>query len=391
MHRIVQQRHNGRKGDRRCSHRDSGMACTLMPSSFTEAKGGSRKAKEKGQFKGKGKGKGPNMAYLDMLPALNSVQPQYSQSSYGSGYDGGWSLEEWPAPDQAGYCMLLEKAPKKCDDVGFKRQGRKGAATFKKKHEFDGSLHQGMTHVNRFEALRESSEGHEGGSSERKVLGLLEGRRREEQSQRKAVEATKSNPGGAQKRRERAKTRFTNGFGGNNVCGEAERCGCEATKPADGKQARPLNILLGACDQKAASGWKVLSMAVGSGACATVANPKEIPGYPVHDTEGSLAGENFTGAGGEEIENMGGMSVPIYTREQTMRQLNIVAAPVTKPLLSVKQLNKTGHVVIFDGADSCIINKHSGEISYLREEGGNFMLDVAVPPNDGLRVFPRQP
>ena len=75
------------------------------------------------------------------------------------------------------------------------------------------------------------------------------------------------------------------------------------------------------------------------------------------------------------------MSVPIITRELTQRLLSITAAPVTKPLLSVKQLNRLGHYVVFDAERSRIVNKSSGEINYLREEDGNYMLDVWIPPN----------
>ena len=153
------------------------------------------------------------------------------------------------------------------------------------------------------------------------------------------------------------------------------------------KAAQHLNILeksgksLGAFDQKISNEWRLISLAVDSGACTTVADPESVPNYLVTETAASRAGENFTGAGGEEIPNLGGMAVPIYTREGSQRLLSITAAPVTKPLLSVKQLNRTGHLVVFDGPDSCIVNKTSGEVNMLREEDGNYILDVWVPPN----------
>ena len=87
-------------------------------------------------------------------------------------------------------------------------------------------------------------------------------------------------------------------------------------------------------------------------------------------------------ATGESITNMG---------EMTMRSMKVQAAPVTKPLASVMRIVKAGHVVVFDDDSSYIMNKRTGEINVLREEDGNYMLDVWVKPsNDGDQVFPRQ-
>ena len=76
---------------------------------------------------------------------------------------------------------------------------------------------------------------------------------------------------------------------------------------------QPIKILtkiesktLGAFEQESQNGWKLISFAVDSGACATVANPDDIPNYPITETPASKAKEHFTGAGGEEIPNLGG-------------------------------------------------------------------------------------
>ena len=67
-------------------------------------------------------------------------------------------------------------------------------------------------------------------------------------------------------------------------------------------------------------------------------------------------------------------------REGTQRSMRITAAPVTKPLASVHQIVKAGHMVVFgDESGSYIANKGTGEVNMLREEDGNYMLDVMVP------------
>ena len=142
-----------------------------------------------------------------------------------------------------------------------------------------------------------------------------------------------------------------------------------------------LDKAIGGVKSPLENGWKSLSLAVDSGAFTTVLHPDELPNYSVTETEGSRAGEEFTAASGDSIPNLGAMQIPIVTRERTQRTLNITAAPVTKGLLAVKQLNQTGHCVVFDEGHSFILNKATGEMNLLREENGNFMLDLWVPPN----------
>ena len=55
------------------------------------------------------------------------------------------------------------------------------------------------------------------------------------------------------------------------------------------------------------------------------------------------------------------------------------AAPVAKPLGSVKKICQAGHMVVFDDEGSYVYNKHTQEINWLREESGNYMLDVWLP------------
>ena len=137
--------------------------------------------------------------------------------------------------------------------------------------------------------------------------------------------------------------------------------------------------------------WKRISMAVDTGACETVGDPNQIP-CKVRETDASRRGACFASATGEAIPNLGEMTMPMYTREGSFRSMRIQAAPVTKPLASVLRIVQAGHVVVFDAEGSYIMNKESGEINMLREEEGNYMLDVWVPPmGNEASGFPRQP
>ncbi len=61
------------------------------------------------------------------------------------------------------------------------------------------------------------------------------------------------------------------------------------------------------------------------------------------------------------------------------------AAPVAKPLASVMGICRAGHQVVFDEEGSYIVNKQTGEVNWLREENGNYLLDVWIPPNDEVK------
>ena len=143
-------------------------------------------------------------------------------------------------------------------------------------------------------------------------------------------------------------------------------------------------------------GWTRMSMAVDSGACESVINPDDVPGHEVMESLESKRGENFASATGEPIPNLRVMKLPMVLREMSLRNMTMCAAPVTRPLASVKKICRAGHMVVFDEEGSYIFNKTSGEVKRLREDDGNYMLDVWIPPknmkpSDTLRSFHRQP
>ena len=142
--------------------------------------------------------------------------------------------------------------------------------------------------------------------------------------------------------------------------------------------------------------WRRVSIAVDSGACDNVISPEDVPDQKVVETMESKKGDNFYSATGEPIPNLGDISLPMLTRDGTARGMMMRAAPVSKPLASVRKICKAGHTVVFDDEGSYIYNKATGETNWLREDDGNYMLDAWVPP-PGIGVtcdasgFGRQP
>ena len=136
--------------------------------------------------------------------------------------------------------------------------------------------------------------------------------------------------------------------------------------------------------------WQKVSMAVDSGAAETVIPYKLVRSHPIHETDASKSGLNYASATGDPIPNLGEQRLPLITQEGTLRAMTFQAAPVSRPLGSVMRMCKSGHRVVFDDEGSYIQNKVTGEITLLREENGNYMLDVWILPNNDPG-FGRQP
>ena len=108
-----------------------------------------------------------------------------------------------------------------------------------------------------------------------------------------------------------------------------------------------------------------------------------VPHYPVEETEKSRAGLCYASATGAPIPNLGEQKLPMVTSEGSLRMMTFQAAPVAKALGSVTRICQAGHRVVFDSEEgSYIENKHTGEINWLREENGNYILDLWIPVND---------
>ena len=133
--------------------------------------------------------------------------------------------------------------------------------------------------------------------------------------------------------------------------------------------------------EDATESWKRLSLTVDSGACDNVVHPADVPSYEVQETRASKAGAAFASATSEAIANLGQLKVPMVMKEGTMKGMTFCAAEVTKPLASVRRICANGHTVVFDEAGSYIYNKATGEYHEMREDGGNYVLDVWIPPS----------
>jgi hypothetical protein len=136
-------------------------------------------------------------------------------------------------------------------------------------------------------------------------------------------------------------------------------------------------------------GWQYLSLTVDSGAAETVIPHMMVQSHPIVETQASRSGLNYASATGDPIPNLGEQKLPLLTQEGSLRAMTFQAAPVDRPLGSVKRMCTSGHTVVFDEEGSYVLNKLTGEVNWMREENGNYIMDLWIMPNKD-QSFQRQ-
>ena len=78
----------------------------------------------------------------------------------------------------------------------------------------------------------------------------------------------------------------------------------------------------------------------------------------------------------------------VMTPEGTLRGYQSQCVNVSSPLQAVRQMVKNHHCVLFglgpEGEDHLIINKVSGEVNRMRDDGVNYLQDLLVVPPEFL-------
>ena len=127
--------------------------------------------------------------------------------------------------------------------------------------------------------------------------------------------------------------------------------------PAPAGLIVPASIDINAFDVEATH--EAIDVTVDSGAGAPVCSPKHFPESKVVDSPGSLAGQVFSGAGGEKIPNQGQLRAATILENGSEGHFTFQAADVRKPLLAVSSVNDKGNLVLFDPEGSFILPAHN--------------------------------
>ena len=134
--------------------------------------------------------------------------------------------------------------------------------------------------------------------------------------------------------------------------------------------------------------WETLSAIVDSGASITAVSPGTGKQYKVQESEASKKGDEVEIANGDTMPLLGKKLMAVMTKEGTLRGFESHVVDVSGPLESVRQLLGSKHCVLFGLGPSeefhMIINKISGEVNMMRDDGVNYLHDMLIVPPDEI-------
>jgi len=127
-------------------------------------------------------------------------------------------------------------------------------------------------------------------------------------------------------------------------------------------------------------GWTRVRAIPDSGAIESVAPGDMAPEYKVLASPGSLRGQCYTSASGDEIPNEGQQVVPDVAEDGRISEHTWQLAAVTRPLKSVGQICDEGKRVIFGRSGGMIQDVYTGEVTEFTREHGIYLMDMWIPP-----------
>ena len=124
--------------------------------------------------------------------------------------------------------------------------------------------------------------------------------------------------------------------------------------------------------------WEEIEMAVDSDATESVVNDAMPSFIPTTPGPASRRGVEYEVANGARIPNEGEKRFSAMTRQSQEKKLVVQVCDVNQGLLSVSKATAANNRVVFDSDGSYIENKDSGEITWLEEKKGMYMLKLWV-------------
>ena len=101
-------------------------------------------------------------------------------------------------------------------------------------------------------------------------------------------------------------------------------------------------------------------------------------------------GEKYEVTNGARIPNLGEKFMAVLTEEGTLRGYGSQCADVSKDLASVRSMVKSKHAVCFglgpNGEDHLIINRMSGEVNRMVDDGINYLQRLNIIPQNQINA-----
>ena len=129
--------------------------------------------------------------------------------------------------------------------------------------------------------------------------------------------------------------------------------------------------------------WEEIEMNVDSGASVTVIGPDMVKAV---QAKGARPDVKYEVADGSYIEHLGEKNFTAVTDAGLEHHMTAQVTDVNKALLSVSKLVSKGCRVVFDGDESYIENKTSGDWFPLEEKNGMYVLKLWIPKQQGRPI-----
>ena len=132
------------------------------------------------------------------------------------------------------------------------------------------------------------------------------------------------------------------------------------------------------------SGWEEMVSIIDSGASVPVINPTVGRQYEMQESQASRNGVCYQIANGDSLPNLGEKIMAVVTDEGTIRAYKTQVAEVTSNLQSVRAMLKSHHAVVFDEDGSYAVNKITGEVNYITDDGSTYVMRHWIIPPDQI-------
>ena len=125
----------------------------------------------------------------------------------------------------------------------------------------------------------------------------------------------------------------------------------------------------------------VTEMTLDTGATTHAADRLDFPEQEVKESAGSRSGQTFGCAGGKRLANEGEVNIVMIAPGGLECELDttIQITKITRPLLSVSQMTKSGEVVVVCKKDEAVILNSKHEVlAVFKQKGGLYVADMKV-------------
>ena len=125
--------------------------------------------------------------------------------------------------------------------------------------------------------------------------------------------------------------------------------------------------------------WVKVEVAVDSGATETVMDERTLAGViDITESPAMKRGVTYEVADGATIPNLGERKFLGVSEEGVARGMTAQVCAVNKTLMRVSKLVNKGNRVVFEEEGSYIEDKTTGEVTWMRQAGGMYYLDLWV-------------